>query len=106
MPWADAAGAVVMLWYPGEEGAPALADIVTGVAEPSGRLPITFPRQLEDSATHGWYPGSDGTVRYGEGVLVGYRHFDTNEVEPAFCFGHGLSYTTFDLRRADRRGGR
>ncbi|HEY5155522.1 MAG TPA: glycoside hydrolase family 3 C-terminal domain-containing protein, partial [Acidimicrobiales bacterium] len=57
-PWADAAGAVVMAWYPGEEGAPALADIVTGMAEPTGRLPITFPRRLEDSATHGWYPGS------------------------------------------------
>jgi len=93
--WAEAAAAVLMAWYPGEEGAPALADIVTGVAEPTGRLPITFPRHLEDSATHDWYPGSDGTVVYGEGVMVGYRHFDADEVEPAFCFGHGLSYTTF-----------
>ena len=95
-PWAEAAGAVVMVWYPGEEGAPALADIVTGAAEATGRLPITFPQRLEDSATQDWYPGAGGTVRYGEGVLVGYRHFDTNDVEPAFCFGHGLSYTTFD----------
>ncbi len=94
-PWADAAAAVVMLWYPGEEGAPALADIVTGAAEPGGRLPITFPARLEDSATHAWYPGSEGKVVYGEGVLVGYRHFDANHIEPAFCFGHGLSYTTF-----------
>lgn len=95
-PWADQTGALVMLWYPGEEGAPALADIVTGAAEATGRLPITFPRRLEDSATQDWYPGSDGSVRYGEGVFVGYRHFDAHEVEPAFCFGHGLSYTTFD----------
>jgi beta-glucosidase len=94
--WADDAGAVLMLWYPGEEGGPALADIVTGAVEPSGRLPITFPRRLEDGATEGWYPGADGKVTYGEGLLVGYRHFDANAVEPAFAFGHGLSYTTFD----------
>jgi beta-glucosidase len=95
-PWADDAAAVLMLWYPGEEGGPALADIVTGAAEPGGRLPITFPKRVEDGATEGWYPGSGGKVEYGEGVLVGYRHFDTNDVEPAFAFGHGLSYTTFD----------
>ncbi|MHB8466767.1 MAG: beta-glucosidase [Acidimicrobiales bacterium] len=95
MPWADDAASVLMLWYPGEEGAAALADVLTGIAEPSGRLPISFPKRLEDSATHGWYPGADGKVVYGEGLLVGYRHFDTNDVEPAFCFGHGLSYTTF-----------
>ncbi|MDQ6696471.1 MAG: glycoside hydrolase family 3 C-terminal domain-containing protein [Actinomycetota bacterium] len=94
--WATDAAALVMAWYPGEEGAAALADILTGVAEPGGRLPITFPERLEDSATHDWYPGSGGRVLYGEGVLVGYRHFDTNDVEPAYCFGHGLSYTSFD----------
>jgi len=99
-PWADSAAAVLMAWYPGEEGAPALADIVTGVTEPSGRLPITFPRHLDDGATHGWYPGADGKVVYGEGVFVGYRHFDAHDVEPAFCFGHGLSYTTFDYGEA------
>jgi beta-glucosidase len=95
MPWADDVRAVVMLWYPGEEGAPALARVLTGAVEPGGRLPITFPRRLEDSATHGWYPGSEGKVHYGEGTLVGYRHFDALDLEPAFCFGHGLSYTTF-----------
>ena len=95
-PWAPDAGALLMLWYPGEEGASALADVVTGVADAGGRLPITFPAQLKDSATHNWYPGSGGKVTYGEGVFVGYRHFDSNDVGPAFCFGHGLSYTTFE----------
>ena len=95
MPWAEDVRAIVMLWYPGEEGAPALARVLTGDAEPGGRLPITFPRRLEDSAAHGWYPGSEGKVRYGEGTLVGYRHFDALDLEPAFCFGHGLSYTSF-----------
>jgi beta-glucosidase len=73
-----------------------LAEVLTGAAEPGGRLPISFPARLEDSAAHGWYPGSDGKVVYGEGTLVGYRHFDAHGLEPAFCFGHGLSYTTFD----------
>jgi beta-glucosidase len=99
LPWAEEVGAIVMLWYPGEEGAPALARILTGAAEPGGRLPITFPARLEDSAAHGWYPGSDGKVVYGEGTLVGYRHFDAKGLEPAFCFGHGLSYTSFDYGR-------
>lgn len=95
MPWVDDVAAILMLWFPGEEGAPALARMLTGAAEPTGRLPITFPRRLEDSATRDWYPGADGKVEYGEGTLVGYRHFDAHEVEPLFCFGHGLSYTSF-----------
>jgi beta-glucosidase len=87
-----------MAWYPGEEGAAALADIVTGAAEPTGRLPISFPKRIEDTAPHGdGYPGANGKVSYSEGVLVGYRHHDTNEVEPAFGFGHGLGYTQFEL---------
>lgn len=96
MPWIDEVAAVVNVWFPGEEGAAALAEILTGDAEPSGRLPITFPRALAESATHAWYPGAEGKVTYGEGLLVGHRHFDANEIEPLFCFGHGLSYTTFE----------
>jgi beta-glucosidase len=100
-PWADRAAAVLMTWYPGEEGAPALADIVSGVAEPSGRLPITFPRRLEDNPTHGaYYPGSGGVVRYGEGMFVGYRHYDASGISPAYPFGHGLGYTTFEFGSA------
>jgi beta-glucosidase len=95
MPWADQAAAVLMVWYPGEEGAAALADILTGAAEPSGRLPITLPRCMEDVAAWRTYPGADGMVEYREGVLVGYRQFDSDGTEPAFCFGHGLGYTTF-----------
>ncbi len=95
MPWADRAGAVLLPWYAGEEGADALADIVVGLSDPGGRLPVTVPARLEDTPTAGapeWYPGVDGRVVYEEGILVGYRHYDTNEIEPAFAFGHGLSY--------------
>lgn len=96
MPWASEVAAVVVAWFPGEEGAPALADVVTGRAEPGGRLPVTFPRRIEDTPAHGdGYPGSDGRVPYVEGTLVGHRHFDAKGIEPAFCFGHGLGYTTF-----------
>jgi beta-glucosidase len=96
-PWASSAAAVLNCWYPGEEGAPALARILAGDVDPGGRLPITFPVRIEDTPTYGaWYPGSEGRVTYGEGVFVGYRHFDARAIEPAFAFGHGLSYTTFE----------
>jgi beta-glucosidase len=95
MPWAERAGAVVLPWYAGEEGADALADIVVGRSDPGGRLPITFPARLEDTPTAGapeHYPGVDGKVIYAEGVLVGYRHYDAAGIEPLFPFGHGLSF--------------
>jgi beta-glucosidase len=96
MPWTDAAGATLVAWFPGEEGAPALADILTGAVEPGGRLPMTFPVRLADVGAQRWYPGENGTVVYGEGRMVGYRHFDHAGVEPAYCFGHGLTFTTFE----------
>jgi beta-glucosidase len=95
LPWAERAGAVLVPWYPGEEGADALAEILVGELEPTGRLPITFPARVEDGPTGDddrRYPGVDGTVHYDEGVLVGYRHFETARVAPLFAFGHGLSY--------------
>lgn len=107
MPWAGAVGAVVMAWYPGEEGAEALADVLLGERNPSGRLPVTFPLRLEDTPAFLHYPGERGEVRYGEEVFVGYRWYDTRAIEPAFCFGHGLSYTSFaygDLRVDHRHG--
>jgi len=95
MPWAERAGAVLVTWYPGEEGADALADIVVGASEPTGRLPVTFPVRVEDGPTGGYerrYPGTGGKVHYDEGVLVGYRHYETAGATPLFAFGHGLSY--------------
>src|SRR5262249_47547659 len=79
-----------------------------GDVNPSGRLPTTFPIRLSDSPAYPYYPGSDGVVRYGEGLLVGYRHYDKRGVEPRFCFGHGLSYTRFaysDLRAVGHGAG-
>ncbi|HXQ46046.1 MAG TPA: glycoside hydrolase family 3 C-terminal domain-containing protein, partial [Caulobacteraceae bacterium] len=75
MPWIDKVPAVLQLWLPGEEGPEALTDILLGVVSPSGRLPVTFPKRIEDSSAYGFYPGAD-TVTYGEGLAVGYRHFD------------------------------
>ena len=95
MPWIDKVRAVLQLWLPGEEGPEALTDILLGVVSPSGRLPVTFPKRIEDSSAYGFYPGAD-SVTYGEGLLVGYRHFDQKGVAPLFAFGHGLTYTTFD----------
>ncbi len=95
LPWAGRAGAVLVPWYAGEEGADALAEILVGSLEPSGRLPVTFPVRVEDGPAGGeprLYPGVDGRVEYGEGTLVGYRHYETARVAPAFCFGHGLPY--------------
>ncbi len=97
MPWAAHAGAVLLTWYPGEEGADALADMLVGLAEPSGRLPVTFPARAEDGpaglGVEGErYPGVEGKVVYGEGVLVGYRYYETSHLDPLFPFGFGLSY--------------
>jgi beta-glucosidase len=91
----DVAANVLVCWYAGEEGADALADIVVGAADPGGRLPITWPRSADDGPAGGSerrYPGVDGDVVYEEGVLVGYRHYETADVEPRYCFGHGLTY--------------
>ena len=94
MPWIDHAPAVLAAWLGGEEGPDATARILFGAAEPSGRLPVTFPRRIEDSPAHAWYPGG-GEVIYGEGLFVGYRHFDRAAQAPMFPFGHGLTYTRF-----------
>ena len=111
MPWAGRAGAVLMTWYPGEEGADALADMIVGLAEPSGRLPVTFPARVEDGPAGlgvegDRYPGVEGKVVYGEGVLVGYRFFETAHLAPLFPFGFGLSYgdIAFEDVQADAAG--
>jgi beta-glucosidase len=97
MPWADRVAGILQMWYPGQEGADATAAILLGEASPSGRLPVTFPRRLEDSPTNPpeRYPGVNGRGAYSEGIFVGYRWYDKQQLEPLFPFGHGLSYTTF-----------
>jgi beta-glucosidase len=89
--------AIVQAWYAGLEGGNALANILFGKVNPSGKLPMTFPKKLQDSPAHalGEYPGRDGVVRYKEGLMVGYRYFDKQKVDPMYPFGFGLSYTTF-----------
>ncbi|MCY1075204.1 beta-glucosidase [Archangium lansingense] len=95
LPWLDKVAGVLQAWYPGQEAGNAIADVLFGAADPSGRLPQTFPVRLEDNAAHAHYPGGNGKVRYGEGLFVGYRHHDTKNIAPLFPFGFGLSYTTF-----------
>lgn len=99
MPWLDAVGAVLEVWYPGQEQGNVIARALFGDVNPSGKLPVTFPAALERSpagAANAVAPGADGpTIPYAEGILIGYRWYDANHVEPLFPFGHGLSYTTF-----------
>ena len=94
-PWIGDVKAVVETWYGGQEGGTALASILAGDESPSGKLPTTFPVRLEDNPAWGHYPGDGTSVTYAEGIFVGYRHYDTRGIEPAFPFGFGLSYTTF-----------
>ncbi len=97
VPWADDVAAIVHAWYGGQEVGHAVADVLLGRAEPSGRLPVTWPA---DSRQHPGllnFPGEAGVVRYGEGIHAGYRGFDKLGLEPAFRFGHGGSYTTFSF---------
>lgn len=94
--WIEQTPALVEMWYGGQEGGHALASILFGDANPSGKLPVTFPKEWKDSPAFGNYPGEKLKVDYGEGIYVGYRYFDTfSKVEPQFPFGFGLSYTTF-----------
>jgi beta-glucosidase len=95
MPWIDKVPAVLQLWYDSQEQGNALADILFGDENPSGKLPTTFPVRLEDNPAYINYPGENGKVHYGEGIFVGYRYYDKKKLEPLFPFGHGLSYTSF-----------
>jgi beta-glucosidase len=93
--WLDQTPALLDMWYGGQEGGHALAAILFGDANPSGRLPISLPKKFEDSPAYGHYPGENLKVDYAEGIYVGYRYYDTRNVEPQFPFGFGLSYTNF-----------
>lgn len=125
MPWLERVGAVVALWYPGQQGAEALAGILNGAVNPSGRLPVTFPAGVEQ-LPNPVLPGSDlpppdkeiratyginansrpFAIHYPEGSDAGYRWFDRTSAQPLFAFGHGLSYTSFSYDRVRVRGGK
>ncbi|GHH77212.1 glycosyl hydrolase [Promicromonospora soli] len=94
-PWQHLAPAVVEGWLGGQAGGSGVVDVLLGAVNPAGRLAETLPLRLVDNPSHGNFPGELGHVRYGEGVLVGYRWYDARQAEVAYPFGHGLSYTTF-----------
>jgi beta-glucosidase len=99
MPWINAVAGVLQAWYSGQESGNSIADVLTGRAEPGGRLPQSFPAAWSDNPTHSQdrevYPGLEGKVRYREGLFIGYRHYDKAGIAPLFPFGFGLSYTSF-----------
>lgn len=124
MPWRDQVRAILLMWYPGQEGGWATANLLLGRANPGGKLPLTFPVRLEDTPARApghperWTPpappGQTGVdqnpppVRFTEGLLIGYRWYDAQNITPLFPFGHGLSYTAFeysDLRLRSRPQG-
>ena len=95
MPWADRVASIVQEWFGGQEAGNALAGILFGDVNPSGKLPVTFPASLEETPAYATYPGHEGKTEYAEGIFVGYRHYDRNKKSVLFPFGHGLSYTRF-----------
>jgi beta-glucosidase len=110
MPWRDRVAAVVEAWYPGQAGGQAIAEVLAGAVNPSGRLPVTFPADLAQTPRPelpglGTPTGTPTTIRYDEGAEVGYRWFAARGEAPLYAFGHGLSYTTFAYEDLDVRGG-
>ena len=105
MPWIGKVNTVVEAWYSGSQAGHAIADVLFGKVNPSGKLPFTFPVKLEDNGAHamGAYQPGDLSVEYKEGLYVGYRWADKHDVEPLFPFGHGLSYTDFTYGKAKCR---
>ncbi|WP_182050669.1 glycoside hydrolase family 3 C-terminal domain-containing protein [Changpingibacter yushuensis] len=103
LPFRDSVPAILEGWLLGQAGGGATADVLYGVANPSGRLTETIPLRLQDNPSYGNFPGELGKVRYGEGGLVGYRWYDAKDIEVAFPFGHGLSYTTFEYAHPTAR---
>ncbi|RXP64589.1 glycosyl hydrolase [Lutibacter sp. HS1-25] len=101
MPWVDNVSAVMQTWYLGSEAGNAMADVISGDVNPSGKLPFSFPKKLTDNAAHSFgemsYPGDSITQYYKEGILVGYRWHETKKIKPLFAFGEGLSYTNFEI---------
>jgi beta-glucosidase len=96
MPWADKAQAIMQTWFAGQEFGNALVDVITGAINPSGRLPTSFPKNIEDTPAFNSYPGKELQMDYEEKLLVGYRWYDKKDIQTLFPFGHGLSYTDFN----------
>ena len=96
MPWVDRAEAILQTWFAGQEFGNAMVDIITGAINPSGRLPTSFPKNIEDTPAFNSYPGKDLQMNYEEKLLVGYRWYDKKDIKTLFPFGHGLSYTQFE----------
>lgn len=110
MPWRDKVKAIMQAWYPGQAGAQAIAEVLTGAVNPSGRLPVTFPESLEqtprpDLPGLGTPWGTPVTIEYNEGAEIGYRWFAKTGATPMYAFGHGLSYTSFEYSDLDVTGG-
>jgi beta-glucosidase len=99
MPWVDKISGLIEAWYPGQEDGTAIAAILYGDVNPSGKLPLTFPRTANEipTSTAAQWPGVNGNSTYSEKLDVGYRWYDAHDVQPLFPFGYGLSYTTFKL---------
>mgnify|MGYP000912416346 FL=1 len=97
-PWIDGVAAVLESYMMGQAGGSAIADILFGKVNPSGKLAETFPLKLEDTPAYLNWPGDAGSVNYGEGMYIGYRHYDARKMPVAFPFGFGLSYTTFEYK--------
>lgn len=98
--YVDRADAILSVFYPGSEGARALADILFGKVSPSGHLSLTYPHRLEDCPAYGFFPGTNHLALYNEDIYVGYRYYDMKDVAPLYPFGYGLSYTEFELSNA------
>ena len=107
MPWLDQVKGVIEAWYPGQDDGDEIASVLFGDVNPSGKLPVTFPQSLAQvpASTAAQWPGTNGTVQYSEGILVGYRWYTTKHITPLFPFGSGLSYTTFGFSHLNVRPG-
>ena len=101
MSWANEMPSVMQIWFGGQEMGHAVVDVLLGEADPGGRLPTTIPERIEHTPAYGNFPGEHGQVRYGEGVFIGYRWYEARHLPVRFPFGHGLSYTTFEIGQPD-----
>lgn len=103
MPWYDKARTVLICWFLGQEMGNALGDVLTGLSEPSGRLPFTWPRRIEDHPCFDTYPGAEGQMPYDEGLLIGHRWYDKHKIQPLAAFGAGLGYGDISVEAVSRR---